>query len=304
MGWEPRGKKRYFYRSVRVNGQPRKVYLGGGAAGEAHARLDARERRQRAHDRASMGAERARLCLADAALDGLKAAAALLTRAMLLTAGYHDHRGLWRMRAMKTSRKATKAATATQAPEQETAPKPPEPSASTDGAATAETAAELTARLKALVARADAGDGRALAGLRRFLDDHPEVWEHIGDLAARAERAWIEVIAGDDHLAVESYQRQVARMKADLNGPHATRTESLLVEQVVSCWLAMKYDEMAAALQGGSAEQAGLRLRRAESTQRRYASALKLLVLLRAKLPQGLAPVNTLALYEDKRRRA
>ena len=61
---------------------------------------------------------------------------------------------------------------------------------------------------------------------------------------------------------------------------------------------------MSAALNGGSVQQAALGLRRAESTQRRYTAALKLLALLRAKLPQGLAPVNTLTLYEDQRKRA
>ena len=97
MGWESRGKKRYFYRSVRVDGQPRKLYLGGGPVGEAHARLDALDRRRRVLDRLSLGAEHARLARADAALDELKAAAGLLTRARLLTAGYHEHRGQWRL---------------------------------------------------------------------------------------------------------------------------------------------------------------------------------------------------------------
>src|SRR5690242_7446312 len=92
--------------------------------------------------------------------------------------------------------------------------------------------AALRARLDALVAGADRGDPRALAGLRRMLDEHPEVWRTLGDLAAHAEQIWIAAIAGEGCLAAESIRRQVAGMKADLNGPHPTPTEELLVEQV------------------------------------------------------------------------
>ena len=173
-----------------------------------------------------------------------------------------------------------------------------------DEAPRAETAAELSARLTGLVDKANAGDRPALAGLRRLLDDHPEIWETVGDLAARAERAWIELIAGEDALAVESVRRQVAELKAKLNGPHATPTEQLLVDQVASCWLATKQAELAAAQDGGSIEQAAFRLRRVESAQRRYAGATRLLATLRARLPEGLAPINSLGLFPGARKKA
>ena len=38
------------------------------------------------------------------------------------------------------------------------------------------------AGLKALAGRANAGDRQALAGLRCMMDEHPEIWQHIGDL--------------------------------------------------------------------------------------------------------------------------
>jgi hypothetical protein len=41
-----------------------------------------------------------------------------------------------------------------------------------------------------------------------------------------------------------------------------------------------------------------MRLRRVESAQRRLLGALKVLAKLRATVPQGLAPLNVLRLYD------
>ena len=98
MGWESRGKRTYYYRPVRIDGKPRKLYLGSGVVGEAHARQIAQDRRRREDERAAWQAEQARLGLAEAALDELRGLAGLMARAALLRAGYHDHRGQWRVR--------------------------------------------------------------------------------------------------------------------------------------------------------------------------------------------------------------
>src|SRR5438046_2943549 len=105
MSWQSRGQQRYFYRSVRLGGRVRCWYFGRGPAAElADAeeqlrrleRLEARERR-----RASLARQQA----ADAALDRLCEAAALLARAALLAAGYHRHaRGNWRYRRVPKDR--------------------------------------------------------------------------------------------------------------------------------------------------------------------------------------------------------
>src|SRR5262249_49374550 len=89
-----------------------------------------------------------------------------------------------------------------------------------------------------LVARANDGDREALARLRKFLDLNPHLWERAGDLTAVAERAWIELVAGQDQLVAESVRRRLARLKADLGGPHATPLEFLLIDQVAVTWLA------------------------------------------------------------------
>src|SRR5262245_39638494 len=167
------------------------------------------------------------------------------------------------------------------------------------------TQASLLDRLHALVARADAGDRRALADLRQMLDENAAIWRYAGDLAALAERAWIALIASGHRLVTESITRQLAAMRAELSGPHPTATETLLVEQVAICWLAMQHAELHAADSGAvSLSQATIKVKRIESAQRRYFAALKLLSLLRARMPQGLAPLNGLRLYRNKVKQA
>jgi hypothetical protein len=192
---------------------------------------------------------------------------------------------------MRTAKKSTKS-------------RPPGPGVRREEVAQSGSPAELTARLHGVAARANAGDRTALAELRRMLDAHPEIWRHVGDLSALAERAWIELITGADNLTVESLKRQVARLKEELNGAHATPTERLLVDQVVVSWLAVNHAQMAAAQDGGSIEQAALRLRRADSAQRRYLGAMKLLTQLRALMPAGLAPLDAPKLHDPRRKRA
>ena len=78
-----------------------------------------------------------------------------------------------------------------------------------------------------LVERANQGEPEALIRLRKFLDVNPSIWEQAGDLTTVAERAWTERIAGADRLAAESVKRRIARLKADLTGPHPTALENL-----------------------------------------------------------------------------
>ena len=106
---------RYYYRSVRVNGRPRKTTWARARQARG-TRQDASDRHKRALDRSKLETEQARLTRADAALDDLKAAADLLGKAELLAAGYHERRGQWRLRDMKTSRKAGKSADESKTP--------------------------------------------------------------------------------------------------------------------------------------------------------------------------------------------
>jgi hypothetical protein len=159
--------------------------------------------------------------------------------------------------------------------------------------------------LQDLVARAKQGDATALPRLRALLDAHPEVWQTVGNLARYVEAAWIDLVAGDDPLFRESMKRQAGALREALSGPHATKSEALLVDLVVNNWLGVQQAEYSQATQtggGGSIMQANHRLRRSESAQRKFLMAMRMLTTLRAAVPEGLAPINCLRLCGEEER--
>jgi hypothetical protein len=99
MGWEHRqGSGPYYYTSLRVNGEPRKHYIGTGPGAEERARHDTLKRQERQTEREARHAEQARVAVADSVLAEFRGLTALLVRATLLLAGLHEHHGEWRGR--------------------------------------------------------------------------------------------------------------------------------------------------------------------------------------------------------------
>src|SRR5262245_1760603 len=93
MPWE----RNYYYRSKRINGKPRRIYLGAGPAGMLAAEEDRQARAER--DLQELEAEQLRAGHArlDTDLSVVHRLGDLLSRAALYAAGYHQHcKGDWR----------------------------------------------------------------------------------------------------------------------------------------------------------------------------------------------------------------
>ena len=194
--------------------------------------------------------------------------------------------------------KAARAAAESQAATPETKPTGSADEADCGSAPKADPAAALRARLKDLATRANAGDHKALAELRVFLNDHPEVAEFVGNLAKIAERAWIGLVVDEGVLGRETVQRQLKKLKAELAGEHPTTLEQLLVDHIAVCHLAEHHAQMLAAdVSGGTIPQAVLRLKRSESAQKRFLTAIRTLTTLRARAPAGLAPLDSIKIH-------
>jgi hypothetical protein len=138
------------------------------------------------------------------------------------------------------------------------------------------------------VHRASQGNEACLQGLRKLLDGKPEIWKKVGDVSALAERAWVELLSPGNQLLAESIPRRLKELKSSLAGPSPTPLEATLIDYMAITWLAAHHGELAAAEVGGSPEVARLRLRRAESAQKRFTAAVKTLSLVRALVPPGL----------------
>jgi hypothetical protein len=159
----------------------------------------------------------------------------------------------------------------------------------------------VAAELATLVERARRGDPTALPRLREILDQHPEVWQHMGNLSALAEQSWFAVLAADNPLGIESLKRTVAVMKADLTGDRPTRLERMLVDQVIATWLEFTYlQATSAGSDQESLAQSRMRLKRLESAQKRHGMAVNLLTTVRSLMPAAPAPPKTLRLFDPK----
>ena len=92
MPWERRGRKRYYYRKVRLGDRVVSEYVGAGADASLAASVDTLQRNRR---RAAAGQWAAHHAL-DARLAALCDLADALVWGALLAAGFRTHKGQWR----------------------------------------------------------------------------------------------------------------------------------------------------------------------------------------------------------------
>jgi hypothetical protein len=270
VGWETRQRGgQYYYRTARINGQPRRIYLGSGPIGRIHELLD------RHLEREKLAASNARLQLESqlAEMDTLWAAAwnsaRTLATAFMLTAGYYSHHGTWRriMGKPRTRQRNRRLATPQEG-------------------------AELRAQLTAINARANAGEPGALKELKEFLDDHPEVWTTLGDVNRLSIDKWAGLIANKDALHQESLVRSIDQWKNDLIGPNASPTEKALAETAAVARLALSHAECMATTDTVSIHTSGIKIKRLNAAQHRFTNCLKTLAQVRSAYPTGLAATS------------
>ena len=101
MGWHARGvgrRRYYFYLTVRVDREVRKLYLGAGEAAKRAAEQVAAAQFKRVADHAELAALQMKLAGVDQVVAEVEHGVGLLTEATLLAQGFREHRGQWRLR--------------------------------------------------------------------------------------------------------------------------------------------------------------------------------------------------------------
>ena len=105
MGWVKRGSRYFYYKSSRVDGRRVNRYVGGGPAARLAADLDRLGRLERRATRGVWLHQAERADVASGPARELEAFCTLLARAVLVVAGYHEHRGRgWRKRRERHDR--------------------------------------------------------------------------------------------------------------------------------------------------------------------------------------------------------
>lgn len=169
----------------------------------------------------------------------------------------------------------------------------------------ADTAKHLPSQLglEPLVRLANAGNADALAKLRQVLDDNPQIWQAVGDLADHAELTLIRVIAGSNMLTFESLRRKTAELRQEIGGEQPTPLAKLAASRVIVTWLEVQHlDMLHPADAGSNLPMAKYLVMLKTAAQRRFDGALKSLLLVREKMPAiGLAEESVRSLKEPPR---
>jgi hypothetical protein len=142
--------------------------------------------------------------------------------------------------------------------------------------------------MQEVLAQARRGDRSVLGELRSILDANPWFWEEAGDLARATEQSWIDRVAGQDLVFGQSLRRRIEKMKSELAGEEATALERLLASRIALHWLASQQELMCEGLSKDEGSKIlELRMKRAESTNRRFLATAKTLAAVR-RLRSGL----------------
>lgn len=142
-------------------------------------------------------------------------------------------------------------------------------------------------RLQSIMECARRGHTEVLPALEKVLDENPVLWQEMYDLASMTEQAWINRVAGKDLLLGQCIRRRVGKMKADLAGPTASALEQLLANRIAICWLIAQASELLESGDASGIKVAELRMKQAESANRRLLGAAKAMAAVR-RLENGL----------------
>jgi hypothetical protein len=256
MGWEQRGKRRYYYRSHWENGRTVKEYFGSGEVAEAVAEYDARMAALRDCDRAERLHTQIELARLDAELEHIDQLARAALHAAMTAAGFHWHRGAWRKKTMST-------------------PTTNDPK-----------------KTEELLARAHAGDREAYNQVRPLLAQRQAI-EAFGNVSQRSLGVAVNDFSGKDLVTLDAVFRKLDALREELAGPNPTPMERLLVDRVVTMWFHLHKLECSQALATSPHAPGSPDFERAiNSAHKRYLTAIRELTTFRRNLrPEDQPPV-------------
>jgi hypothetical protein len=131
--------------------------------------------------------------------------------------------------------------------------------------------------------------------VREALEADPSLWQEYGDLAAQAQEAWVQLLAGADYMLAESVRLKLGALREELGAEGASPLEKLLIERVVACCLQVHYADAFYAQAKGPGSTTSVRqelMKRQESSHTRYLAAIKQLALVRNLLKPALSPLQ------------
>jgi hypothetical protein len=131
-----------------------------------------------------------------------------------------------------------------------------------------------------LVDRASQGDADALNELRQTLQSDRLTWRPFGDLSEHVKRRFLNLLTAGDLVGRESLQINLSELEESLRRDQASPIRELAIDQVLICWLDVRYQELMAADPREGIKYMQYLDRRLERARRRYDKALQSLAQL------------------------
>jgi len=142
--------------------------------------------------------------------------------------------------------------------------------------------------LFALVKKAEKGDAKALAELRKWCKQEPKLWDTFGIGAAKNTRhSLLMMLTSDNAVAYDAIEHEMQVMQRQLLGSFPSPLEKLLVERICACYLQVQYAESLYAQKSkGSISFANgdYLQRQVDRANGRYAAAIRTLAQVRRLL--------------------
>ena len=202
MAWETRGKRDYLYRKKRVNGRVVSEYIGTGYQAELVARLEAIESQQAELVRDAERNEHHQQATIDAEIKQHGGRLRHLVNAVLVAAGYHQHKRQWRKKRMIRI----------------SAP------------------AELTPLLRK--ASGDKAKGEDLDALQTAMVKYPEAAAQLGILSLHIQATIMHRIFGDSERGMKlAVNEHASQLKQQLGYDTSNALEKALIDHAIVCWL-------------------------------------------------------------------
>ena len=98
--------------------------------------------------------------------------------------------------------------------------------------------------MRELARAAGEGEESAWPRVQRMLIDRPEIVDHFGDIGKVAADLWMSLYAGTNILMREVTRRNMLAWKESIAGPSPSPMETLLIDEVMVCWMQTHYFEM------------------------------------------------------------
>ncbi len=142
-----------------------------------------------------------------------------------------------------------------------------------------------------LMMRAQEGDKKALAELRRQFEGKPKFWQEVGEYGRYIESHLVQQQTRGNLLLAGGLTRKLEGMRTELAGPDPTPLERLLANRVAMCWLQLQIADAQYNREGIMLTKADYEHRMIDRAHNRYLSAIHALATVR-KLQLPAVQVN------------